>query len=98
MPGCTHERRRHALSVRSSLQCILYMFAVGPPTSVMTPREALHARERAHLAEHALGSLRLWMMRPSCSVMLQNVQPPKQPRMVTIECFTVSNAGMRSPR
>ena len=31
-----------------------------------------------------------------CVVMLQNVQPPKQPRMVTIECLTVSYAGMRS--
>ena len=38
------------------------------------------------------------MMRPSCSVIEQNVQPPKQPRIVTIECFTVSNAGMGSRR
>jgi hypothetical protein len=25
---------------------------------------------------------RLWMMRPSCSVIEQKVQPPKQPRMM----------------
>ena len=36
------------------------------------------------------------MTRPSCSVIEQKVQPPKQPRMSTIECFTVSNAGIRS--
>ena len=96
MPGCTHERRRHALSVRSSLQGILYMFAVGPPTSVMVPPKP-SMRERARTSRRTLASLRLWMMRPSCSVMLQKVQPPKQPRIVTIECLIVSNAGTRSP-
>jgi hypothetical protein len=30
-------------------------------------------------------SLRLWMMRPSCSVIEQNVQPPKQPRWIATE-------------
>ncbi len=53
-------------------------------------------RESARTSRSTLSALRLWMMRPSCSVMLQNVQPPKHPRIVTIECLTVSNAGMRS--
>ena len=39
MPGCTHERRRHALSIARPCSVILYMLAVGPPTSVMTPRK-----------------------------------------------------------
>jgi len=30
-------------------------------------------------------SLRFWMIRPSCSVMLQKVQPPKHPRWIEIE-------------
>ena len=78
---------------RSSLQRILYMFAVGPPTSVIVPRKP-SMRESARTSRRTLSALRLWMMRPSCSVMLQNVQPPKQPRIVTIECLTVSNAGI----
>ena len=82
-------------SVSSSLHRILYMLAVGPPTSVMVPRKS-SMRESARTSRRTLSALRLWMIRPSCSVMLQNVQPPKQPRMVTIECFTVSNAGIFS--
>ena len=39
-------------------------------------------------------SLRLWMMRPSCSVMEQKVQPPKQPRMMLIEKRIISQAGI----
>ena len=38
------------------------------------------------------------MTRPSCSVIEQKVQPPKQPRIVTIECFTVSKAGIALAR
>jgi hypothetical protein len=40
---------------------------------------------------------RLWMMRPSCSVIEQKVQPPKQPRMMLIENLIMSQAGMRAP-
>jgi hypothetical protein len=39
-------------------------------------------------------SLRLWMMRPSCSVIEQKVQPPKQPRMMLIEKRIISHAGI----
>jgi hypothetical protein len=42
-------------------------------------------------------SERLWMMRPSCSVMEQKVQPPKQPRMMATEKRIISQAGMRAP-
>jgi hypothetical protein len=62
---------------------------------VITPSVAVHAAQRAHLAQHALAE-RDWMTRPSCSVMEQKVHPPKQPRMVTMECFTVSKAGIFS--
>ena len=72
------------------------MLAVGPPRSVIVPRKPA-MRDSARTSRSTLSAERLWMMRPSCSVMLQKVQPPKQPRIVTIESFTVSKAGMRSP-
>ena len=55
MPGCTHDRRRHVDSFFSSLQRIWYMFAVGPPRSVMTPFQSPCAAHRAHLAQDAVG-------------------------------------------
>ena len=39
-------------------------------------------------------SERLWMMRPSCSVIEQKVQPPKQPRMMVTEKRIISQAGI----
>jgi len=39
-------------------------------------------------------SERLWMMRPSCSVIEQKVQPPKQPRMMFTEKRIISQAGI----
>ena len=36
------------------------------------------------------------MIRPWCAVIEQNVQPPKQPRMIVTESFTISNAGIFS--
>ena len=47
-------------------------------------------RRSARISRSTLSAERLWITRPSCSVIEQNVQPPKQPRMSTIECFTVS--------
>jgi hypothetical protein len=41
--------------------------------------------------------LRFWITRPWCIVMLQNVQPPKQPRMIVTESLIMSCAGIRSP-
>ncbi|CSI77722.1 Uncharacterised protein [Vibrio cholerae] len=37
---------------------------------------------------------RFWMMRPSCSVIEQNEQPPKQPRMMLTEVLIMSYAGI----
>ena len=34
------------------------------------------------------------MMRPSCSVIEQKVQPPKQPRMIVTENRIISYAGI----
>jgi hypothetical protein len=34
------------------------------------------------------------MMRPSCSVIEQNEQPPKQPRMIVTELRIISQAGI----
>ena len=57
-------------------------------TPGMTRHEAISSR--------TVGSERLWMMRPSCSVIEQNVQPPKQPRMMLTEKRIISQAGMRA--
>ena len=41
-------------------------------------------------------SERFWMMRPSCSVIEQKVQPPKQPRRMMTEWRIISQAGNRA--
>ncbi len=53
------------------------------------PRKS-SCRRSARISRSTLSAERLWMTRPSCSVIEQKVQPPKQPRMSTIECLTVS--------
>ena len=92
-PGCTQDRRRHDDSIASLLHFIWYMFAVGPPTSLITPRKS-SMRRSDRTSRSTLSAERDWMIRPSCSVIEQKLHPPKQPRIVTIECFTVSNAGI----
>ena len=37
------------------------------------------------------------MMRPSCSVIEQKLQPPKQPRMIVTENLIISYAGIFAP-
>jgi hypothetical protein len=37
------------------------------------------------------------MMRPSCSVIEQKEQPPKQPRMIVTENRIISYAGILAP-
>ncbi len=93
--GKTQDMRRQAVSIASSLHFIWYMLAVGPPRSVMVPWKS-SMRRSARTSRRMLSAERDWMMRPSCSVMEQKVQPPKQPRMVTMECLTVSYAGIGS--
>ena len=37
-----------------------------------------------------------WIVRPWCVVIEQNVQPPKQPRIIVTESLIISNAGIGS--
>ena len=68
--------------------------AVGPPRSEMTPVKPGTVSRIVSISRITESSERLWMMRPSCSVIEQNVQPPKQPRWIAIEKRIISYAGM----
>jgi hypothetical protein len=85
MVGYTHDRRRHDSSIVFSLHASRYILAVGPPRSVMVPAKFLVVSRISSISRRIDGSERLWMMRPSCSVIEQKVQPPKQPRMMLTE-------------
>ena len=61
------------------------MLAVGPPRSEITPVKPGTESRTASISRSTESSERLWMMRPSCSVMEQKVQPPKQPRWMETE-------------
>ena len=90
MPGYTHDGRRHAASISRLLQARRYMFAVGPPRSEMTPVNPGHGvADRLDLFQDE-PSLRFCMILPSCSVIEQNVQPPKQPRWIVTEKRIIS--------
>ncbi len=67
-----------------------YMFAVGPPRSDITPVKPGLRSRISSISRSIDCSERLWMMRPSCSVIEQKVQPPKQPRMMLIEKRIIS--------
>src|SRR5215467_1561384 len=83
--GYTHEGRRQADSISRLLQASRYMLAVGPPRSEITPVKPGTWSRTASISRITESSERLWMIRPSCSVIEQNVQPPKQPRWMAIE-------------
>ncbi len=85
IPGYTQDGRRQALSISRLLQASRYMLAVGPPRSEMTPVKPGTSSRIASISRITESSERLWMMRPSCSVMEQKVQPPKQPRWMATE-------------
>ncbi len=70
------------------------MLAVGPPRSEMVPVKPLTLSRMSSISWMIESSLRLWMMRPSCSVIEQNVQPPKQPRMMFTLKRIISHAGI----
>ena len=77
------------------MQRIWYMFAVGPPMSLTTPLNSgsaaiLRTSLRTDSCE------RDWMIRPWWAVIEQNVQPPKQPRMIVTESLIISKAGIGS--
>ena len=70
------------------------MFAVGPPTSEMTPVNPGRCRARSRSRAGSTSSERFWITRPSCSVIEQKLQPPKQPRMIVTEKRIISYAGI----
>src|SRR6478735_12799774 len=96
MLGYTQDRRRQDSSIFLSLQASRYMLAVGPPRSEIVPVKPLVLSRIASISRRMERSERLWMMRPSCSVIEQKVQPPKQPRMMLTEKRIISQAGMRA--
>src|SRR5512147_2010432 len=92
--GKTQEGRRQAASIFGSLQAMRYMLAVGPPMSEMTPVKPGVLSRIFSISCRIDSSDRFWMMRPSCSVIEQNVQPPKQPRWIVTENRIISYAGI----
>jgi hypothetical protein len=74
------------------------MLAVGPPRSEITPVKPGTSSRIVSISRSTDASERLWMIRPSCSVMEQKVQPPKQPRWMATEKRIISYAGMRASR
>ena len=70
------------------------MFAVGPPRSEITPVNPGTESRIVSISRITESSERFWMMRPSCSVIEQKVQPPKQPRWIAIEKRIISYAGI----
>src|ERR1700750_669811 len=98
MWGKPRDGRRHSASIFGSLHAIRYMLAVGPPMSEITPvKPGVLSRSRS-IRRGIDPSDRLWMMRPSCSVIEQKVQPPKQPRMIVTENLIMSQAGILASR
>jgi hypothetical protein len=70
------------------------MLAVGPPRSETTPVKPAVWSRTASISRNTEASERLCTMRPSCSVMEQKVQPPKQPRRMETEKRIISHAGI----
>ena len=93
--GWMHERRLQTASTSGRVQRIWYMFAVGPPRSLIVPLNPGSAAIDFTSARTERG-LRLWITRPSCIVMEQKVQPPKQPRMICTESLIIVWAGIGS--
>ena len=70
------------------------MLAVGPPMSEMTPVKPGTVSRTASISRRIDPSDRFWITRPSCSVIEQKLQPPKQPRMIVTENRIISYAGI----
>src|SRR3546814_5534059 len=75
MSGNTQDGRRQAASIFASLQAMRYMLAVGPPISEITPVKPGVRSRICSISRRIEASERFWMMRPSCSVIEQKVQP-----------------------
>ena len=56
----------------------------------MTPVKPGDVSRTVSISRRTDASERFWMMRPSCSVIEQKVQPPKQPRMIVTEKRIIS--------
>ncbi len=93
--GCTQDWRRQIFSTSGRVQRIWYMLAVGPPMSLTTPLKS-GSSAICSTSSRIDSWLRDWMMRPWCVVIEQNVQPPKQPRMIVTESLIISKAGIGS--
>src|SRR5690242_4894107 len=94
MPGYTQESLRQLCSIFSLLQAMRYILAVGPPKSEITPVKPSTLSRISTISFRIDSSERLWIIRPSCSVIEQKVQPPKQPRMILTEKRIISHAGI----
>src|SRR3569833_2071655 len=94
MPVLTHDGLRHAASTSRLLHASRYMLAVGPPRSEMTPVKPGTLSRMSSISRITELSERLWMIRPSCSVIEQKVHPPKQPRWIAMEKRIILYAGM----
>ena len=70
------------------------MFAVGPPKSEITPVKPGTLSLISSISLIMELADRFWIIRPSCSVIEQNVQPPKQPRIMLTEKRIISQAGI----
>ena len=79
--ACRQLSRRHLSRISGREQFMPYMLAVGPPRSLIVPEKSGDSAMRPISARIDSG-LRLWMMRPSWTVIEQNAQPPKQPRQI----------------
>src|ERR1700733_6080898 len=95
MVGCTHESLLHFASTSGRVQRIWYMFAVGPPTSLMKPLNSGSAASFFTSCWIESGE-RDWLIRPWWAGIEQKVQPPKQPRMMVTESLIISWEGIGS--
>src|SRR6476620_7023118 len=92
--GKTQDGRRHAASTFGSLQAIRYMLAVGPPMSEITPVKPGVLSRIFSISRRIEPFERFWMLRPSCSVIEQKVQPSYQNHTATTENLSMSHAGI----
>src|SRR5690606_40111386 len=95
MVGNTQDSRRQLAWISSLMQLSWYMLAVGPPRSEIVPVKPGVLSRIVSISRMIESSERDWITRPSCSVMEQNEQPPKQPRMMFTENRIISYAGIR---
>src|SRR5438132_9506293 len=95
MLGWIQESRLHLASTSGRVQRIWYMLAVGPPMSLTMPANSGSAAI-LRTSRSTDSCERDCMIRPWWAVIEQNVQPPKQPRMIVIESLIISYAGTGS--